>query len=236
MEDSSSHAVSSKLWLLLVPALLVIAAILTVQNDQAGSAEPLAGATYTRGVLDLTIPYHAAHSGAGRLTLEVLDPEDRVLGSTDQDLNVAEGNGRWRQRIALAKPLPVDELVWHRLRYQFDYNDGKSAGIAGTESISQILRTPVIHILGQQSYLAGGEAAVRVIVTDSQDAVIAGRGSVQIELLIPDQKSRLLFGGRLNGRGTTEAQFRFPAGLVGSYQLHYLVDTPIGSTEFTQPV
>ena len=40
----------------------------------------------------------------------------------------------------------------------------------------------------------------------------------------------------MNRRGTTEAQFRFPAGLVGNYQLHYVVDTPIGSTEFTQAV
>ena len=45
-----------------------------------------------------------------------------------------------------------------------------------------------------------------------------------------------LFAGRLNRRGTTEAQFRFPAGLVGAYPLRYVVDTPIGSTELTQQV
>ncbi len=55
-------------------------------------------------------------------------------------------------------------------------------------------------------------------------------------LLAADEKPRQLFAGQLNRRGTTEAQFRFPAGLVGSYQLRYVVDTPIGSTEFTQPV
>ena len=130
----------------------------------------------------------------------------------------------------------MDDLVWHRVRYRFEYDDDKSAGLEGTESISQILRTPVIHILGQQSYLAGGRAAVRVIVTDSKNEVIAGRGSVRIELLAADQKPRAAFRGPLNRRGTTEAQFRFPAGLVGSYQLRYVVDTPIGSTEFTQPV
>ena len=59
---------------------------------------------------------------------------------------------------------------------------------------------------------------------------------MQIEVLIPKQKSRVLFAGRLNRRGTTEAQFRFPANLVGSYELHYTVDTSIGSTEFTQPI
>ena len=168
--------------------------------------------------------------------MEVLDPEDQVLGHAEQSLDVAGGNGHWRERIPLARPLAVDDLVWHRVRYRFEYSGGETTKIEGTESISQILRTPVIHILGQQSYLAGGEAAVRVIVTDSQDAVIGGRGSVRIELLAANEKSHTLFNGPLNRRGTTEAQFRLPAGLVGSYDLRYRVDTAIGSAEFTQSV
>jgi hypothetical protein len=235
MEDSDSHAISSKPLLFILPALLVVAAIVTVRANRASAGEPVAGATYTRGVLDVTIPYHADHGGAGQLTVEVLDPEDQVMGRAVQDLEVAEGNGHWRERVVLTKPLAVDDLVWHRVRYRFEYS-GESAKIEGTESISKILRTPVIHILGQQSYLAGGEAAVRVIVTDSQDAVIAGRSSVQIELLVPNEKSHLLFSGQLNRRGTTEAQFRLPTGMVGSYELRYVVDTAIGSAEFTQPV
>jgi hypothetical protein len=236
MEDSHSHAISSKPWLFLLPALLVVAAIVTVRSNRASSGEAVAGAIYRHGVLEVTIPYHAAHGGGGQLTVEVLDPEDQVLGRAEQALDVAAGNGHWWERIPLAKRLTVDDLVWHRVRYRFEYGDGKSARIEGTESISQILHTPVIHILGQQSYLAGEEAAVRVIVTDSQDAIIAGRGSVRIELLAPHEKSRLLFNGPLNRRGTAGAQFRLPAGIVGSYELRYLVDTAIGSAEFSQPV
>ena len=55
-------------------------------------------------------------------------------------------------------------------------------------------------------------------------------------MVTPDKKSRVLFTRSLNGRGTTEAQFRFPAGVVGSFPLRSRVDTPIGSTEFTQQV
>src|SRR5262249_51188567 len=102
--------------------------------------------------------------------------------------------------------------------------------------ISQILRTPVVHILGQQSYLSGGPAAVRVIVTDSKNEVIAGAGTVRIDLATSDHKARVLFTGLLNRRGTAEAQFQFPAGLTGNHELRYVVDTPIGSTEFTQSV
>jgi uncharacterized protein YfaS (alpha-2-macroglobulin family) len=149
---------------------------------------------------------------------------------------VGAGQGRWQDQIKLEKALPLDDLVWHRVRYRFEYDDKQTAALEGTESISQILRTPVIHILGQQSYLSGGAAAVRVIVTDSKNEVIPGRGSVRIELAGTEDKAWTLFTGQLNRRGTTEAQFRFPANLVGSYKLRYVVDTAIGSTEFTQEV
>jgi uncharacterized protein YfaS (alpha-2-macroglobulin family) len=236
MDDPNDHTTPSRFWLLLLPALLALTAVVTVQQFQAADGELTASATYAHSVLDLTLPYHAPQGGAGQLSVDVLDPEDHVLGHADHTVDVSQGQGHWREQIKLAKALPIDELVWHRVRYTFEYSDGKGAKIEATESISQILRSPVIHILGQQSYLAGGDAAVRVIVTDSQDAVVSGRGTVHIELLVPDQKSRLLFSGRLNRRGTTEAQFRFPPGMAGSYQLRYVVETSIGSTEFTQPV
>jgi len=217
--------------------MFVSAAVFMVASFEAEAAndEP-AGATYSHGVLYVTIPYEATHAGSGRLTMEVLDPEDKVVGRVERRAEVAEGTGRWQEQIKLEKPLALDDIVWHRVRYHFEYSDQKNEALEGMESISQILRTPVVHILGQQSYLAGGEAAVRVIVTDSKNEIIEGHGSVRIELLATDQKPQVLFAGKLNQRGTTEAQFDFPAGLVGSYQLHYVVDTPIGSTEFTQPV
>jgi hypothetical protein len=235
MKDSSDHHVCPRIWPVFLPLVLLICAVFSVQ-EFAGSGKVAAKGTYAHGLLDVTIPYHSSRAGSGTLTVEVLDPEDGSAGRVDLSVDVSEGTGLWREKIKLAKPMSSEELVWHRLRYRFEYSDGKTARIEGVESISQILSTPVIHILGQQSYLAGGEAAVRVIVTDSQNQLISGRGSVQIELLIPDQKNRLLFSGRLNHRGTTEAQFIFPSSLVGSYQLRYLVNTSIGSTEFTQPV
>jgi hypothetical protein len=192
-------------------------------------------ATYVRGILRCTIPYHAVEPGEGNLTVEVLDPEDNVLGRTERHLGVSAGQSQWSETVKLDKPLGVEDVVWHRLRYRFEYADRKP-DIEGTESISAILRMPVVHILAQQSYLSGGEAAVRIIVTDSQNELIQGPGSARVELLGDGEKPRQLFSGRLNRRGTTQAQFRFPAGLVGTYQLKYLVDTEIGSTDFTQSV
>src|SRR6267378_4444252 len=199
-----------------IAALAAVAGtiLLLVQPFQTADGKT-AVVTYSRGVLHVSIPYHAEHAGGGKLTVEVLDPEDKVLGRAETQAAIGEGYGRWQEDIRLDKALDVDDLVWHRVRYRYEYDGGKATAIEGTESISQILRTPVVHILGQQSYLSGGPAAVRVIVTDSKNEVIAGAGTVRIELVVGEQKPRVLFIGRLNRRGTTEAQFRFPAGLTG---------------------
>jgi uncharacterized protein YfaS (alpha-2-macroglobulin family) len=236
MKAPSAQVCLNGLWLFLLAVLsAAVACVVLLGPPQVASSEtPVV--TYSRGILHAAIPYRALHSGNGKLRMEVLDPEDKVLGRAETQVAISKGRGRWQEEIKLDKPLSTDDLVWHRVRYRFEYDDRKLATLQGTESISQILRTPVVHILGQQSYLAGGAAAVRVIVTDSKNETIAGPGTVRIELSVSNEKPRVLFTGRLNHRGTTEAQFRFPAGLAGSYQLRYAVDTPIGATEFTQAV
>ena len=236
MKTPSARVSIDKYWLLLLATLLAaVIAMVLIEPAQVVNGET-AMVTYSRGILHVTIPYHALHSGDGKLSVEVLDPEDKILGRAETQVAIDKGHGRWQEEVKLDKALSMDDLVWHRVRYRYEYDDRKVAALQGTESISQILRTPVVHILGQQSYLAGGPAAVRVIVTDSKNETINGSGMVRIELNVADERSRVLFTGRLNHRGTTEAQFRFPAGLTGSHQLRYVVDTLIGSTEFTQAV
>ena len=235
------HRTAIRFTLVLVAASLTMLGFVFQQPFQAASHVSSPVATYSQGLLRLTIPYEALHAGTGRFTVEVLDPEDQAIGHTQQQVKITARNGQLQSEVGLEKSLAIDDLVWHRVRYRFEYDDASKPDLEGTESISQILSRPVIHILGQQSYIAGGQAAVRVIVTDTKDEAISGRGSVQIELLDADDKPadgkpRVLFSGRLNRNGTAEAQFRFPAGVIGSYRLRYVADTPIGSTEFTQDV
>ena len=234
MQAHTTNKNRAKFWFCFLAAIALVVGVVVLQPSDAEGGSW--GVTYSHGVLRAAIAYSAAHAGAGQLTMEVLDPDDKVIARTQHPVEVAEGPGFWQEQIKFDKPLPLDELVWHRLRYQFSYSDGKTAAIEGIESISQVLRTPVVHILGQQSYLAGGDAAVRLIVTDSKNQPIGGAGTVRIQLIGADNKSQQLFEGRLNRRGTTEAQFRLPAGLTGSYQLRYAVDTAIGATDFTQQV
>ena len=225
---------TSRFPLFLLAALLLAAAIVA-SFQGAPTADDEAAATYAHGSLHVTIPYHAPHAGAGQLAVEVLNPEDAVLARSERHVQVGDGRGSWQEDLKLAKALAAEDLVWQRVRYRFRYRGETRPAIEDAVSISQILRTPVLHILGQQSYLTGGQAAVRVVVTDSKNQAIAGATSLTVEL--PEASGRrVLFTGWLNRRGTTQAQFRFPAGLAGNHALRYVVDTPIGSAEYTQQV
>jgi uncharacterized protein YfaS (alpha-2-macroglobulin family) len=238
MQIHNGSMKSSRFRFFFPAALLVIASaglVESFQTTQSATGDSIV-ATYSPGVLSATISYHAPHVGVGQLTVEVLDPEDGVLGRIQRSVNVSNGKGWWLENLKLKNAVAVEDLAWHRLRYRFSYSGQKSVALQGTESISQILLMPVIHILAQQSYLSGGPAAVRVVVTDSKNNSITSNSSLRIDLVSPGQKPVVLFFGRLNRRGTTEAQFQFPAGTVGAFQLHYLAETPIGSTEFTQQV
>lgn len=200
----------------------------------AGAEKAGGWATYSHGVLRVVIPYRAVQAGAGRLIVEVLDPENHVIGHAERAADVAKGASQFRAEMQLDKAVPLDELVWHRVRYEFRYDDAKVEMLEAVESISSILRLPVLRVLGQQTYLAGSKAAVRVIVGDSKGDVIPGRGAVRIAL--EGKERQTLFTGRLNRRGTTEARFQFPEGATGNCNLHYTVDTSLGTAEYSQAI
>jgi hypothetical protein len=215
---------------LLFALLVVVAVFHTFSNAQQPAA------FYARGKLSVTLPFHLAHAGKGRLTVEILDPEDHVLGRSERPAAIAKADGAWQQTIRPGEPIAFDDLVWQRVRYRFVYDGDQTPAIEGIEVISRILRRPVVRVLGQTSYLAGTEAAVRVIVSDGGEAGTPEPGTLRVELLVNGRTPQPLFSGKLNHRGTVEAHFRLPAGLTGKCEMRYVAETPIGATEFTQPI
>ena len=120
---------------LIVVACVAIPLLTGVQAQQAA-------ATYTHGNLAVTIPYHGASKGSGRLVAELLDPEGNVLGRVERAAEVGKNDGAWQVTIVPEKAIPFDEIIWQRLRYRFVYNDAKdaigNAAIEGIEPISFI--------------------------------------------------------------------------------------------------
>jgi uncharacterized protein YfaS (alpha-2-macroglobulin family) len=220
----------------LLPLAFVLLLLAGAYAPFTRAGAPSATATFTHGVLSVAIPYHGARPGSGKLIAEIVDPEEGVLGRTERPVDIAQRDGGWQQSIALARPIAFEDLVWQRVRYRFEYSDTSVPAITGVESIASILRRPVVRILGQTEFLAGSDAVIRVLVSDAGNQDAALTGTVRAELLIPQQRTRLLFSGRLNQHGTVAARFHLPSALEGHYDIRFIADTPIGSTEYTQPV
>src|ERR1700755_243927 len=99
-------------FLLTAPLVLLLASAAFLSTARA-RAEQLA-ATYTRGSLSITIPYHSARSGRGRLIAEIIDPEDHVLGQVERTADIGTGNSSWQQVIKPEKSIPFEDIVWQR--------------------------------------------------------------------------------------------------------------------------
>ena len=224
----------------LVALLLIVLTGAYAPFTEAGT--PSAAATYSAyGALSVTLPYHR---GAARAPASSSPRSSIPRGARSRPCGAGRRNrqGReratWQQTIApVAAESAIEDVVWQRVRYRFEIrrHPRRSDRLASSRCRGY-LRRPVVHILGQTEYLAGSDAAMRVLVSDASNQDAALTGTVRAELLVPQRRALLLFSGRLNHRGTVEAQFRFPAGLAGKYDLHYVADTPIGSTEFTEPI
>jgi uncharacterized protein YfaS (alpha-2-macroglobulin family) len=202
---------------------------------------PTISAAYVHNALSLTIRYDAARDGEAELGVDVLSPEDEVLGSATKTLQVAQGSAVWNPEVRLAQTLPLDEVIWQRVRFTLRYAGAARPDVVQVRSISTILSRPVLHILGQKWYIAGSQAALRVVVTDAAadqgaEAQVATSGTVRMELLKPESKPLLLFAGHLDRRGTAEASFRFPDGMVGSFPLRVVAETALGTVERMETV
>lgn len=212
---------------------VLLAAGLALGSAQAQTLEM--SALYRHGSLLVTIPYHGARAGTGKLTTEILDPEDHALGRVERAVDVAAGDGVWRETVAPVKPLGFDDVLWERVRYRFTYDSGGAEPLEGMVAVSEVLRRPLVHVLGQKEYMAGSRAAIRVMVADAHtNAPLAG--TLRIELAGQDKKAIRLFSGAVNGQGTAETGFRFPAGMVGAFALRFLVDTAEGETQASEPI
>src|ERR1035438_3780992 len=85
--------------LLYAAALLMVGSALVIESFQPARAanSDTVAATYSQGTLRVTIPYRAPHDGAGRLTVEVLSPEDEILGHAEHLVGASDGKGWWQE-------------------------------------------------------------------------------------------------------------------------------------------
>jgi hypothetical protein len=92
---------AARLVVLLLVTFLITTALLNRNVFEASGQSRSITATYTHGIVHLTIPYHMTTVGQGTLITEVLDPDDRVLGRSEQHLEIGHRRGSFGGSIRL---------------------------------------------------------------------------------------------------------------------------------------
>lgn len=108
------------------------------------------------------------------------------------------------------------------------------------QAVSAELSPLETRLLGQNRWLSGGPAAVRLIVSDHRTGdPVRARVAIALEPLEngkPTGKPYRLYAGSTNRYGTVDAQFTAPRGKPGAYQLTATVDSPLGPDEVQQQI
>jgi hypothetical protein len=194
-------------------------------------------ATFVYRALKITVPYHGIHQGAGHLEVTLLSPEDKVLARSESVVKAPATDGVWEAELIPDHSIPFNDLVWERVRSRFFFEGEQTPAMSQVRSVSTILRRPVVHLFGQTNYLAGAPAPLRIIVTDgTANASPLTSGTIHLELLKQNEAPQTLFSGRLDRRGSTNAEFRFPANLSGEATLRITADTTLGTAETTETI
>lgn len=104
MGKASQNGTSTRFVVFFLTLFLLIAGSVALQSFQPARSES-SNAIYSRGSLHLTIPYHATHAGSGELRMEVLDPDDNVLGSEERRIDPG-----WYGSVCQVCALPNDPI------------------------------------------------------------------------------------------------------------------------------
>src|SRR5439155_23100731 len=96
MDNGNQPGRTARFFIFILTAIPTIVALFALQAFQTSRDGPSTSATYSHGLLHLTIPYYAARAGAGKLTIEVLDLEDNVWGGAERRVDAGEGRARWQ--------------------------------------------------------------------------------------------------------------------------------------------
>ena len=90
--------------------------ILQLSSGAQAAGGDSVSATYKSGSLHVEMPYRGLREGSGELRVEVLDPEERVLGQVTRPVTVLQAQGAWSADVEIGGAPSLDEIVWQRVR------------------------------------------------------------------------------------------------------------------------
>jgi uncharacterized protein YfaS (alpha-2-macroglobulin family) len=186
------------------------------------------GATYRDGTLHVSVPYDETVARSHTLRVELLAPDDKLVAEATKAVEPARAAGPWDVSFSVDKSIPLEDLVWHRLKI----GTGSAARVV---SLSELLHLPLVRIVAQSAYAAGSRASVRVIAVDSKTGDPLDNSRIKLDL-VNGEAATALFDGKSDAFGTAQVEFTLPAASFGPRSLRVTADTPLGPVTAGQPV
>ncbi len=212
----------------LLAAALAALVYTAAPRDKVFAAGDQLGATYLDGTLRVSVPYDETVARSHTLRVEVLAPDDKLVAESSKAVAPARESGPWEVSFNVDKSIPLEDLVWHRVRI----GTGPSAKVV---SLSEILHLPVVRVVAQRAYAAGSRASVRVIAVDSKDGAPLRDSRIKLDL-VNGEAATPLFEGKTQTLGTAQVEFTLPAASYGARSLRVTAETPLGNVTASQPI
>ncbi|OQY27597.1 MAG: hypothetical protein B6244_10060 [Candidatus Cloacimonetes bacterium 4572_55] len=180
----------------------------------------------------LPVNQEGNHPISGSLRVRILDEKDEAVTVKTGARTVPVGTS-WLE-IDPESDIPIDELIYHRLSYEFQWDKGRHKGII---SLSRILAQLEIRAVGQSEFYAGGPASIRLILSDHSSKQPVSEAQTTIALLQEDKVVAQLFSGETNENGTIDASFDLPSDLEPrDYRLEIKAVSEQGQDRLVQPI
>ncbi|MEW6733528.1 MAG: hypothetical protein AB1489_19525, partial [Acidobacteriota bacterium] len=169
----------------------------------------------------------------GRLIVEIVDTQDKVLARQVISSELARSTNSWQAKLSV-KGINPEDLIWQRLRCRFIPNNGAKISDS-VYLIKQIFNYPTVRLIGQHEIISGSTSSLRLLVLDGKTGVAVSNGSVQLTLGNTKEDS-VNAQAVINRHGTADLRLTVPADLFGEENLQIYVRTPIGECSFTEKV
>jgi len=228
LRPTRRHGRPFRVVLPLLAASLALLVYSATPGDRVFAFGDHLGATYLDGTLRVSVPYDEAVARSRTLRVEVIAPDDKPVAEAAKAVAPSREPGPWEVSLTVGKNIPLEDLVWHRLRV----GDGADAKVV---SLSEILHLPVVRLLAQRAYAAGSRASARVITVDSKTGTPLGGSRVRLDL-VNGEAATPLFEGKTQALGTAQVEFTLPAASFGARTLRVTAETPLGPVAAGQPI
>ncbi len=172
--------------------------------------------------LKLDVPIEGMRGNIGQCRVEILDPEDNVIGTAKRYVYVIKDYHSLPVQIKLNKKVDDYDLLRARVTFK---------KVERIYSLFQLQDRMIVKILGQNEFVRNTPINYRVIATNGRSNEPIKNAKVKI-IMKKDAQEIEVFQGITDRFGTCKTDFDIPDD-IDNAELHFAITSDIGSETYT---